>query len=173
MGCKTVTLSVSYLDLPFVLAESPTHFTTQWWSVSRGDCLFGNQNTFYFVGGVTLLKSALSGLPVYFMSLYWCLISVIKRIQRIQRDFLWQATDENKKYYLVRWDVVCMPWWIRHHISKAMPAKPFRFFNSCISSVYQKNIIIIIKKTLAAVLYASFWNGYHSVVWDFLCLSEC
>lgn len=138
MGCKTVTLSVSYLDLPFVLAESPTHCMTLWWNVSKGDCLFGNQTTFHFGGRVTLLKSALSGLPVYFMSLFRCLISVIKRIERIQRDFFWQAMDENKKYYLVRWDVVCMPWWIRHHISKARPAKPFRFFNSCSSSVYKQ-----------------------------------
>ncbi|CAN1810376.1 Putative ribonuclease H protein At1g65750, partial [Linum perenne] len=59
-----------------------------------------------FGGRVTLLKSVLSGLPVYFMSLFKAPAKVIKRIERIQNNFLWSGSNEGGKIHWVDWNMV-------------------------------------------------------------------
>ena len=39
-------------------------------------------------GRVTLIRSTLSNLPIYFMTLFWIPSLVCKRLEKIQRDFL-------------------------------------------------------------------------------------
>jgi hypothetical protein len=56
---------------------------------------------------VTLIKSTLSNLPMYFLSLFS--IPMANRIEKLQRDFLWGGIGEEFKYHLVRWDKVCSP----------------------------------------------------------------
>ena len=56
-------------------------------------------------GRLTLLKSTLSSLPAYFLSLFTILTHVANKIKRLQRDFLWG----DSKTHLVRWDKVCAP----------------------------------------------------------------
>ena len=57
----------------------------------------------------TLLKSTLSSLPTYFLSLFTIPQAVATRIERIQRNFLWRASEDVFKYPLVAWDKVCLP----------------------------------------------------------------
>lgn len=52
-------------------------------------------------GRMTLIKSTLSNLPTYFMSLFVILSSVVKRLDKIQRDFLWKGVGEEFKYHFV------------------------------------------------------------------------
>ena len=40
-------------------------------------------------GKLTLIKSTLSNLPTYYMSLFPIPMSVAKRIEKLQREFLW------------------------------------------------------------------------------------
>jgi hypothetical protein len=60
-------------------------------------------------GRVTLIKSTLSNLPTYMMSLYPIPALVAKRIEKIQRDFLWGGLNDEAKIHLVEWDKVCSP----------------------------------------------------------------
>ncbi|CAN0887261.1 Putative ribonuclease H protein At1g65750 [Linum grandiflorum] len=48
----------------------------------------------------------MSNLPVYFMSILRAPASVITRIEKIQNRFLWEGVSEERKYHLVRWDLV-------------------------------------------------------------------
>jgi hypothetical protein len=57
-------------------------------------------------GRLTLLKSTLSSLLTYFLSLFPILVSVAKRIERLQRNFLWDGMGEEHKHHLVAWDRV-------------------------------------------------------------------
>ncbi|CAN1753324.1 Putative ribonuclease H protein At1g65750 [Linum perenne] len=55
---------------------------------------------------MTMVKSVLSNLPIYYMSLFKALVEVIKQIERIQCRFLWEGCSDTKKFHLVSWDLV-------------------------------------------------------------------
>uniref|UniRef100_A0A2N9I5R6 Reverse transcriptase domain-containing protein n=1 Tax=Fagus sylvatica TaxID=28930 RepID=A0A2N9I5R6_FAGSY len=72
--------------------------------------LSGWQKLYLSKGGrLTLLKSTLSSLPTYFLSLFTIPISVMRRIEKMQRDFLWGGLGDEVKHHLVSWDKVCAP----------------------------------------------------------------
>ena len=58
---------------------------------------------------LTLLKSILSSLPTYYLSLFIVPKAVVVRLERIQRIFLWGSLVECFKYPLVAWENVCLP----------------------------------------------------------------
>jgi hypothetical protein len=58
---------------------------------------------------VALIKSTLSNLPTYMLSLFPILVDVASRIEKIQRDFLWGGLNDEAKLHLVDWDTVCSP----------------------------------------------------------------
>ena len=60
-------------------------------------------------GRVTLIKSTLSNLPTYFLSLFLIPASVANRIARLQRDFLWGGLGDEPKFHLVNWSTVYTP----------------------------------------------------------------
>ncbi|CAN0858870.1 Putative ribonuclease H protein At1g65750, partial [Linum grandiflorum] len=62
-----------------------------------------------FGGRIVLIKSVLSNLPIYFLSLFRALASVIKRIEKIQNNFLWVGASDVRKYHLVGWEKVKVP----------------------------------------------------------------
>jgi hypothetical protein len=60
-------------------------------------------------GRLTLLKSTLSSLPTYYLSLFTIPISVANRMERIKRNFLWGSYGDGVTTPLVNWDIVCSP----------------------------------------------------------------
>ena len=60
-------------------------------------------------GRLTLLKSTLSSLPTYYLSLSTIPKAVVIRLERIQRNFLWGSSVECFKHPLVAWENVCLP----------------------------------------------------------------
>ena len=60
-------------------------------------------------GRVNLIKSTLSNLPNYFLSLFPIPTSVANRIERLQRNFLWDSFGDDPKIHLVKWATVCSP----------------------------------------------------------------
>jgi hypothetical protein len=60
-------------------------------------------------GKITLIKSTLSNLPTYFMSLFPLPLSVANRFEKFQRDFLWVGVGGKFKYHLVSCHKVCTP----------------------------------------------------------------
>ena len=60
-------------------------------------------------GKVTLIKSLLSSLPTYFLFLLPLPGKVAKRIEKLQRDFLWNGIGGEPKIHLVNWAKVCRP----------------------------------------------------------------
>ena len=58
-------------------------------------------------GRATLIKSTLSNLSIYFLSLLQLLKTVNLRLKQIQINFLWSGGQMDKKPHLVRWEMVC------------------------------------------------------------------
>ena len=60
-------------------------------------------------GRLTLLKSTLSSLPTYYLSLFTIPLAVADKLERIQRNFLWRSSEECFKHSLVAWEKVFSP----------------------------------------------------------------
>uniref|UniRef100_A0A2N9J9F5 Reverse transcriptase domain-containing protein n=1 Tax=Fagus sylvatica TaxID=28930 RepID=A0A2N9J9F5_FAGSY len=109
LGCKVGTLPMSYLGLP--LGSSFKDKTIWNGIVEKLETRLAGWKRMYLSKGgrVTLIKSTLSNIPTYYLSLFPIPVGVAHRIEKIQRDFLWGGLGEDFKYHLVSWDRVCTP----------------------------------------------------------------
>jgi len=58
-------------------------------------------------GRLTLLKSTLCSLPIYFMSLFIIPASIANTVEKIIRDFLWNCNDNGNGLHWLQWNEVC------------------------------------------------------------------
>lgn len=58
------------------------------------------------IGWSALIKSTLSNLPTYYLSMLKAPTKVVKIIEKMQRDFLWVPGD-SKNDHLIKWEIVC------------------------------------------------------------------
>jgi hypothetical protein len=58
---------------------------------------------------VTLIHSTLSSIPSYYLSLFPIPVSVAKKLERLQREFLWSGMGDETKFHLVNWHRICTP----------------------------------------------------------------
>ena len=106
-GCKVSRLPSTYLGLPLGArfkevatwdgAEERLRKRLSIWKrqyISKG-------------GRMTLIRSTLSSMPIYCMSLFQMPRSVSLRLERIQRDFLWGGGALERKPHLVEWSIIC------------------------------------------------------------------
>jgi hypothetical protein len=54
-------------------------------------------------GRVTLIHSTLSSIPSYYLSLFPIPVSVAKKLERLQMEFLWNGMGDETKFHLVNW----------------------------------------------------------------------
>ncbi|KAG6674481.1 hypothetical protein I3842_15G044700 [Carya illinoinensis] len=109
LGCKIAALPMSYRGLPLgVASRAASVWDIVIEKVERR--LAGWKRMYLSKGGRTILiKSTLSNLPTYYLSLFPIPTSVALRIEKLQRDFLWGGIAEEFKFQLVRWRKVCSP----------------------------------------------------------------
>jgi len=60
-------------------------------------------------GGALLIRSTLSSIPSYFLSLFPLLVDIARRLELLQRDFLWDGPGREPILHLVNWKTVCCP----------------------------------------------------------------
>ncbi|XP_068466211.1 uncharacterized protein [Phaseolus vulgaris] len=60
-------------------------------------------------GRICVIKSMLTAVPLYYLSMFKAPVSVCKNIKRIQRRFLWGWGKEKKSISWVSWENVCKP----------------------------------------------------------------
>ena len=108
--CRVGSLPMIYLGMPF----GSLYKTASIWNLileRMEKKLLGWKRLYLSKGGkLTLLKSTLSSLSTYYISLFTIPKAVANRLERIQRNFLWGSSVECFKYPLVAWEKVCLLW---------------------------------------------------------------
>ncbi|RVX13803.1 putative ribonuclease H protein [Vitis vinifera] len=84
IGCRVGQLPAVYLGLPLRVVNRAS---SAWDGVEE--------------------KSTLASIPLYQMSLFRMPKSVARRLEKLQRDFLWGGANGGNKAHLVKWEVVC------------------------------------------------------------------
>uniref|UniRef100_A0A7N2LV02 Uncharacterized protein n=1 Tax=Quercus lobata TaxID=97700 RepID=A0A7N2LV02_QUELO len=109
LWCKVGSLPMKYLGIPL---GTPFKTTSIWNPIleKMKKKLLGWKRLYLSKGGrLTLLNSTLSSLPTYYLSLFTIPIAMTDKLEHIQRNFLWESSEECFKYPLVAWDKVCSP----------------------------------------------------------------
>ncbi|RVW54677.1 putative ribonuclease H protein [Vitis vinifera] len=107
-GCSLGSLPTTYLGMPL---GAPFKSVTVWDGVEerfRRRLTMWKRQYLSKGGRATLIRSTLSNLPIYLMSLLCLPSSVRRRLEKIQRDFLWGGGNLEHKPHLVRWELVCL-----------------------------------------------------------------
>ena len=101
LGYKQGSLTVKYLGLP--LGEKFKDVTIWNPILEKMERKLASLKKLYISKGgrITLIKSALSNLPTYFLSLFPIPASVANQITRLQRNFLWSGLGDKPKFHLV------------------------------------------------------------------------
>ena len=108
LGCGVGSLSTMYLGLPL---GAPHRAMGVWDSIEERfrKRLSSWKRQYISKGGrLTLIRSTLSSLPIYFLSLFRMSKLVCSRLEKIQRDFLWGGGNLERKPHLVNWKTVCL-----------------------------------------------------------------
>ncbi|XP_042950267.1 uncharacterized protein LOC122282377 [Carya illinoinensis] len=109
LGCKTTTLPMTYLGLTL---GAPLRAVALWDTmIEKVERRLASWKRMYLSkrSRITLIKSTISNLPTYFLSLFPIPARVTLRIKKLQRDFLWGGIGEEFKFHLIRWEQVCRP----------------------------------------------------------------
>nr|CAN82017.1 hypothetical protein VITISV_003416 [Vitis vinifera] len=108
LGCKVGELPSCYLGLPL---GAPFNSLAMWDGVEerfRRRLAMWKRQYISKGGRLTLIRSTLSSMPIYFMSPFYLPRKVRLRLEKIQRDFLWGGGALAQKPHLVRWNLVCL-----------------------------------------------------------------
>jgi hypothetical protein len=104
LGCEVGSLPTPYLGLPL---GSRFKEKVIWNGVVERSIRKISPEIFFLPVPFALIKSTLSNLPTYLMSLLPIPPSVAKQIESIQCGFLWGGIGEEFKFHLVNWPKVC------------------------------------------------------------------
>jgi hypothetical protein len=109
LSCRVSSLPLKYLGLPLGAGFKAKPI----WNgvVEKIERWLASWKQMYLSKGgrVTLIKSTLSNLPTYFLSLFLIPASVANRIEKLYRDFLLGGLGDEFKFHLVNWSKVCSP----------------------------------------------------------------
>lgn len=97
---------MKYLGLP--IGASPKRIQT-WQPVVDGvkkKLKQWKKRQMSMAGRLALVKSTLSNLPIYYMSLFKIPVAVANSIEKLQRQFLWGDLEDKKRVHLVKWDKI-------------------------------------------------------------------
>lgn len=107
--CQVANLPVKYLGLPLgARFKSKAVWEPVVERVQKR--LASWKGKFLSKGGkLVLMKSVISSMPLYFLSLVQAPTSIIQWLEKIRRDFLWEDFEGSPKFHLMNWNQVCKP----------------------------------------------------------------
>ena len=108
LNCSLMSFPFTYLGVP--IGANPRR--SQTWDPIISKCerklAKWKQKHLSFGGRVTLIKSMLTSIPIYFLSFFRVPKKVVDKLVRLQRNFLWGGGHDQNKIAWIKWESVCM-----------------------------------------------------------------
>jgi hypothetical protein len=109
LGCQVASLPLTYLGLPL----GASYKSVSIWNgvVEKMERRLAGWKRIYLSKGgwLTLIKSTLSNLPTYLLSLFPIPVKVANRLDKIHKAFLWGGIGDEAKFHLMKWNRICTP----------------------------------------------------------------
>ncbi|KAJ0475516.1 putative RNA-directed DNA polymerase [Helianthus annuus] len=109
LGCARGSLPFKYLGLQ---VGANMNLTKNWdpvVEIFKRRLALWKANTISFGGRITLVSSVLNALPTYYFSLFKAPLGVIKKLEKLRREFLWGSNPEKEKMKWVTWRNMMTP----------------------------------------------------------------
>ncbi|RVX07536.1 putative ribonuclease H protein [Vitis vinifera] len=107
LGCKVGQLPSTHLGLPLGASNKATFVWDGVEERVRWKLALWKRQYISKGGRITLIKSTLASMPLYQLSLFCMPKIVARRLEKLQRDFLWGGGSMERKAHLVNWERVC------------------------------------------------------------------
>ena len=107
LGCSIGSLPTEYLGLPLGAKHKEARVWDGVEERFRRRLAFLKRQYISKGGRLTFIRSVLSNMPTYLLSLFWLPKKVKLRLDKIQRDFLWGGGFPERKFHLINWDYDC------------------------------------------------------------------
>ncbi|XP_028246783.1 uncharacterized protein LOC114424118 [Glycine soja] len=109
LNCRLFSFPFTYLGVPIGTNPRYCHMWDPIITKCERKLAKWKQRHLLFGGRVTLIKSVLTSIPIYFFSFFKVPKKVQDKLVRIQRRFLWGGDQDQVKITWVKWDTVCLP----------------------------------------------------------------
>ncbi|KAL4385916.1 hypothetical protein GQ457_09G028800 [Hibiscus cannabinus] len=106
--CKSEKFPSTYLGLPLGISKNDAHVWDPVVEKVRLKLSGWKSKTLSFGGRITLVKSVLSNLPIYFISILPMPVKICKLLSNIIAKFLWGSSDHRAIHWL-KWETICLP----------------------------------------------------------------
>ena len=107
LGCGVGSLTTTYLGLPLGAPHKAMRVWDTIEEIFRKRLASWKRQYISKEGRLTLIRSPLSSLPIYFLSLFRMPKLVCSKLEKIQRDFLWGGGNLERKPHIVNWKIIC------------------------------------------------------------------
>ena len=111
-----------------------------------------------FEGRVTLIKSILTSIPIYFLSSFRVPNKIAEKMVKIHRIFLWGGGLEQRKIAWVKWEIICLP-----KEKGGLDIKDIMTFNKALLGKWRWDILHQNKELWARILESKY-RGWRSLV---------
>ncbi|KAL4295459.1 hypothetical protein GQ457_12G031020 [Hibiscus cannabinus] len=109
IGCSMGFLPTEYLGLPLGVRHNSIKLWEPILKKLSTKLVSWKSHLLSFGGRICLVKSVLSSLSVYFMSLFRMPVAVTKRITGMVSNFLWGGASDKRRIHWVSWSLLCQP----------------------------------------------------------------
>ncbi|CAN1131720.1 Putative ribonuclease H protein At1g65750 [Linum perenne] len=109
LGCSLGSFPAIYLGLPLGVRTASRLLWEPVVATVRKRLDTWKAKLLSFGGRLTLLKSVLAQLPIYYMSLFQAPVYIVKELERMQNKFFWEGCGAERRPHLVKWEMVKEP----------------------------------------------------------------